>query len=62
VAGATIGAMQGGTLMQGDLVAGGSAMLAMESIPAALRLSRLPIGSELFIGRSGELERLDLAQ
>ncbi|WP_157619817.1 tetratricopeptide repeat protein, partial [Saccharothrix sp. NRRL B-16348] len=51
--------MQGGTLVQGDLIVGGSAVPAMESVPAAPKLSRLPAGSELFVGRAGELERLD---
>lgn len=58
-AGPTIGAMQGGTLVQGDLIVGGWTVPAMESVPAAPELSRLPAGSELFVGRTGELERLD---
>ncbi|XVS63993.1 tetratricopeptide repeat protein [Actinosynnema sp. CA-299493] len=58
--GTTIGALQG-TVVQGDLVVGGPDMPAMESIPATPGLDRIPAGSELFVGRSSELARLDAA-
>lgn len=60
VGGTAIGAMQG-TLVQGDLVVGGSSVPAMESIPAPPGLDRVPVVSGLFVGRSSELERLDAA-
>ncbi|MFT7837749.1 tetratricopeptide repeat protein [Saccharothrix sp. BKS2] len=51
--------MQGGTLVQGNLIVDGAAVPVMETVAAAAGLGRLPTGSELFVGRSGELERLD---
>lgn len=52
----------GGNLtIQGDVVAGVPRMPAMESISASAELSRFPRGSDLFIGRSDELDRLDAA-
>ncbi|MFB9599355.1 tetratricopeptide repeat protein, partial [Saccharothrix longispora] len=58
--GTTIGALHG-TLLQGNLVVGGPGVPAMESIPATPGLGRIPAGSDLFIGRTNELERLDAA-
>ncbi|WP_202919381.1 tetratricopeptide repeat protein [Saccharothrix deserti] len=53
--------MHGSTVVQGDLVVGGQGVPAMESIPATPGLDRIPAGSELFVGRSGELARLGAA-
>ncbi|RKT74411.1 NB-ARC domain-containing protein [Saccharothrix variisporea] len=43
------------------MVVGGPHVPAMESIPASAELSRFPRGSDLFVGRSDELDRLDAA-
>jgi tetratricopeptide (TPR) repeat protein len=59
IGGTTIGVLQGGTLVQGDLVVGGSRLPAMESISAKPGLGRIPESSDVFVGRSTELERLD---
>jgi tetratricopeptide (TPR) repeat protein len=58
--GTAVGAVQG-VLVQGDLVVGGPGVPAMESIPATPGVGRIPAGSELFVGRTRERERLDAA-
>lgn len=50
-----------GPVVQGDVVVGGAGVPAVESISADPALSRVPAGSELFVGRARELERLRAA-
>jgi hypothetical protein len=48
-------------VLNGPIQVGSPGMPAMESIPPTPALNRIPTGSELFVGRATELERLDTA-